>query len=745
MFANLIGLPSVYKLIVINRTRKSNSLTLTNPLITCFLLKIASRCNLNCDYCYVYNHNDQSWKNQPAFMSTKTILSIAERICEYTTTHDIKRILVVLHGGEPLLAGQKRISNIVNTIRKNVPKSTQIDFSIQTNGTLLTDEIIKNFEKLNIGISLSLDGNKKINDLHRLDHKGKSSHEQVEGALVRLTQNPGVFSGIIAVIDPNSDPVELLEYFNRFNPPILDFLLPDANHESLPPGREKNDDLYTSWLIRCFDTWFDSYPHLRIRFFDQLLNSIVGLPSETDAFGLGDISLLCIETDGYYHDLDVLKITENDATNLYSGGVSDVSVDEVLRSSKIAIHRNLLSVKGLSQKCQECKFLEICGGGSVPHRYSKNGFKNPTVYCDEIYKLIEHAGYRLNRELKKECSIQNKYRESGKSIEYDVLQFENEKKSRKILSTIKSDISKQSLSSLYEAFDVTLRYNPEKSKIINDIKSLSRWKLNKIALLPSIVLWAKIILDSELGKITRSIDGNSLKPDYEYVDRIYMISQSKLAFPLIHRNDPWLRLPFGKKIYFEESDIKLKFLPLFKESIQLIKEWNIDLYNEISSISPEIQFIRDLEAHPDKIVSFSDNSVPGALYVSILQNNNFVSPFDLADSIIHEHRHQKLYLLQNKVTLIESDFPLIDSPWRDDKRPPSGLMHALFVFTKLLSYWKYIQENYSGNIKERASFEISTNNKRLETGFRTIRNTKLTKIGHDLISALETSLEPENK
>src|SRR3546814_2339556 len=59
-----------------------------------------------------------------------------------------------------------------------------------------------------------------------------------------------------------------------------------------------------------------------------------------------------------------------------------------------------------------------------------------------------------------------------------------------------------------------------------------------------------------------------------------------------------------------------------------------------------IQFIRDPLAHPDKIVSFSDNSVPGALYVSVLQGDDPIDAYDLADSLLHEHRHQKLYLLE---------------------------------------------------------------------------------------------------
>ena len=43
---------------------------------TNLVVKVASRCNLNCTYCYVYNMGDNSYKLQPKFMSIETIKKI---------------------------------------------------------------------------------------------------------------------------------------------------------------------------------------------------------------------------------------------------------------------------------------------------------------------------------------------------------------------------------------------------------------------------------------------------------------------------------------------------------------------------------------------------------------------------------------------------------------------------------------------------------------------------------------------
>ena len=40
------------------------------------VLKVASRCNLNCSYCFMYNLGDTTYKKQPKFMSDTTVDNI---------------------------------------------------------------------------------------------------------------------------------------------------------------------------------------------------------------------------------------------------------------------------------------------------------------------------------------------------------------------------------------------------------------------------------------------------------------------------------------------------------------------------------------------------------------------------------------------------------------------------------------------------------------------------------------------
>ena len=70
-----------------------------------YVVKIHSRCNLACDYCYVYEMADQGYQRQPPTMSPGTVRATVARIAEHVRAHDLSAIRVTLHGGEPLLAG----------------------------------------------------------------------------------------------------------------------------------------------------------------------------------------------------------------------------------------------------------------------------------------------------------------------------------------------------------------------------------------------------------------------------------------------------------------------------------------------------------------------------------------------------------------------------------------------------------------------------------------------------------------
>lgn len=372
--------------------------------INTFFLRISSSCNLNCDYCYVFKHRDAMWRNYPPIMNALTISLFCNRLAEYLLLHDeLKEVNIVFHGGEPLVFGKENLIKTIDAISEHIGSQARIRFSLQTNGTLLDACFVDECSKRNVGISLSLDGMECVHDQHRRYKTGYGSYKDVMRGLKLLQRHPVIFAGVIGVIDPHFSPEQTLNFFEDCGIENIDLLLPDSTYLDLPPDRDKDVDIYKHWLLQAFDSWFYKHQSLHYRTNEHLLAALLGEKSTLDAFGLGTLDYLTIETDGSYHTSDILKVAYENASSLGMDLHSN-SIEDALASDKVKEYNRLLSVTSLPTKCQQCIYSNICGGGSLPHRYSpENMFDNPTIYCPEMFALIEHAQAVLEQALKDEA------------------------------------------------------------------------------------------------------------------------------------------------------------------------------------------------------------------------------------------------------------------------------------------------------------------------------------------------------
>lgn len=663
----------------------------------------------------------------PKFLSVEHREAFARRLADYVNEIGLSHCAVILHGGEPLLAGAQTLADFADLLRQTC--SIPVDVSLQTNGLLLTDEVLSILAKADLGVSLSLDGPRAANDKHRLTRKGRSSFEGTERALKRLQNYPSIFAGVIAVIDASTGPLDLFEYFDQFKIPRLDFLLPDAHWLRQPPGREQDLGIYEQWLVDAFDVWFDQYAHIPLRTFEALLDVIVGLPSGTDAFGFGDVSLLSIETDGSYHDLDVLKVTQDGATRLF-GNVLDTPISLIACSTSIQVHRQYLQKDGLSAICQSCDIVEICGGGSLPHRFGKTGFANPTVYCNEMKRLVAHISERLQEHL-----LAVPVEDSIEALPewFDLARYERAETATELINWLCTGAQRDASARLREALGLIADdFRAQK------LQSLSDEMFDKVALHPGAIAWSSAVIAKQHGHALLTVDGQQIDVTPDYLSLLLDLANwyGDVYILDVGRDDQWLRAPFGDAIQFESETLSTRGQDLVDRAMDIIRDWCPELASEILKACGAVQFVRDPAADPRKIVSFSDNSVPGALYVSISQDDRLIDPYDLADSLIHEHRHQKLYLLERYAPTVERTSALVVSPWREDLRPPSGLLHAVFVFVELRRFWLYVRDHGPAEMNSRATNQIADTDKRLQQAFATLKECPLTEVGQGLVEVL---------
>jgi uncharacterized protein len=346
-----------------------------------FIVKVHSRCNLSCSYCYVYEMADQAWRQQPKRMTRPIAAKMVERIAEHARRHHLPSVEVILHGGEPLLAGPQWLTELAGSLRAQVP--AQVNIGVQTNGTLLRPSLLDTLKDLGIRVGVSLDGDAEATGRHRVYANGRNSFADVADGLY-LLDSPGyrdIYGGILCTIDVRNDPVATYEALLKFNPPATDLLLPHANWSCPPPGSG-----YADWLIAVFDRWYCApAEETRIRIFTELIQLILGQPGAVEGLGLQPSTLVVVETDGAIKQLDSLSSAYPGAADTGRHILTD-SFDAVLDHPTTVARQ--LGAQALAPECQACPVMTTCGGGLYPHRYrSGSGFRHPSVYCADLNLL----------------------------------------------------------------------------------------------------------------------------------------------------------------------------------------------------------------------------------------------------------------------------------------------------------------------------------------------------------------------
>ncbi|HEY1626795.1 MAG TPA: FxsB family cyclophane-forming radical SAM/SPASM peptide maturase [Streptosporangiaceae bacterium] len=363
-----------------------------------FIVKVHSRCDLSCDYCYMYEMADQSWRSQPRTMSAETAELTAQRIGEHAIAHGLPGITLILHGGEPLLAGRDLIARLVTATRRAAGSGTAVTVQVQTNGVGLSEAYLSFFEEHGVMIGVSVDGDADAQDRHRRFASGRGSSVPVAAALRRLQRFPHLYSGLLCTIDLRNDPVRTYQALTGYAPPKIDFMLPHGTWAAPPPGRDTDPARtpYADWLIEVFDHWYPK-PLTRVRLFEEIMQLLLGGDSDSETVGLAPAQMVVIETDGTVEQVDTLKAAFAGATATGLHVASD-PLDAALLLPQMAARQ--IGVRALSAQCRVCSIHTVCGGGMYSHRYREGtGFANPSVYCPDLITLISHIRNRIRADL----------------------------------------------------------------------------------------------------------------------------------------------------------------------------------------------------------------------------------------------------------------------------------------------------------------------------------------------------------
>lgn len=399
------------------------------------VLKLTERCNIDCTYCYVFNKGDESYKTNPPKIKKKTIIALKEFIQDSVFNNQISSVQINLHGGEPLLLGKKKFQEYINILNSVVlPHNNHVNFSVQTNATLISNEWIDLISKNNISVGISLDGPKHLNDKHRIDFKGKGTYDRTLAGfkLLKDAYDRGdiVHIGILSVSSPNISSISIYNHFvNELGIKSFDLLFPTESHDNFNISECEG---YKQYYKDLFKAWSSEEPNaVQIRTIQQLLSQLVNgkeVAAVESKAREGKHVIITVSSSGDIGPDDSLRTLSGEhfsELNVIRSNYSDVLNSKMFK-------KILKAENTIPDDCVDCSWKMQCRGGAtggrLVNRYKSNsGFNNKSIMCstlDELY--TELSAYLLKNGFTFEKLQESLFEHNFHLTTYDSKQVEEE-------------------------------------------------------------------------------------------------------------------------------------------------------------------------------------------------------------------------------------------------------------------------------------------------------------------------------
>lgn len=231
---DLINEEIIVKTYDFKEARNIKPIELTNRYdINTIVVSCAETCNLKCTYCFA---NEGTYNNiENKIMKTDDYDKLLKYILEMS--YPIKAIS--LFGGEPLL-GLDYIKEFLFKLEGEylIRQWKFPVIGIVTNGTLIDQDTIDLFNKYNVFVTISLDGEKKINDRNRIyENPKKSVYDTIKNNL-KLMKNKKFILTAAATLSKEvldeykyGDYSEYLNHFEQLGFDYVEHFIADENEE----------------------------------------------------------------------------------------------------------------------------------------------------------------------------------------------------------------------------------------------------------------------------------------------------------------------------------------------------------------------------------------------------------------------------------------------------------------------------------------------------------------------------------
>lgn len=377
-------------------------------------------CNLDCDYCYFLS-KEQLHPAKNFRMASEVLEAYLRQL--FDGDPDRATVVVAFQGGEPTMMGLDFFRYAIEMERRFARPGQRIRNTLQTNGTLLTDEWGEFLSENNFLVGISIDGPREMHDAYRVDKAGKPTFDRVIRGLDILRRYRVEWNVLTTVNSVNQAHGRRVYMFLRdeCGAEFIQFIpIVERSSAELHQAMEHIQEMHTSrrplytqdgtcitsrtvdatkygqFLVDVFEEWIRrDVGRVFVQDFDSALSHWIGnrqggvcVHAETCG------RQIALERNGDVYSCDHFVEPSYRLGNI----LRDATLREMVDSSR---QRRFGSYKlsGLPQQCRVCLVRFACNGGCPKDRFltSLVGESGLNYLCDGYFRFFTHIGDRMEQ------------------------------------------------------------------------------------------------------------------------------------------------------------------------------------------------------------------------------------------------------------------------------------------------------------------------------------------------------------